>query len=197
VDEVFHPDAAAFYPPGFQTHIEVTEVSQGLCGARRPGHFRGVATVVYRLFQLLQPDVALFGDKDFQQLRVIQRMTSDLGLPIEVIGRPIVRESDGLAMSSRNTYLSALDRPRALALSRGLRAAQAAFAKGERGPQALVALARQPVQAAELREDYVELCDPETLKPLASTTQATPDSRLLVAAFVGKTRLIDNVRLGG
>ena len=124
-------------------------------------------------------------------------MTSDLGLPIEVIGRPIVRESDGLAMSSRNTYLSALDRPRALALSRGLRAAQAAFAKGERGPQALVALARQPVQAAELREDYVELCDPETLKPLASTTQATPDSRLLVAAFVGKTRLIDNVRLGG
>jgi len=193
VDEVFHPEAQDFYPPGFQTAIEVSEVSQGLCGARRPGHFRGVATVVYRLFQMVQPDVAFFGEKDFQQLRVLQRMTADLGLPIEVVGCPIVREADGLAMSSRNSYLSPEERVRALALSRGLRAASAAFAAGEREAERLVALCRDSLRAADVREDYVELCDPTTLKPVS---RAEADSRLLVAAFVGKTRLIDNLAVG-
>jgi len=196
VDEVFHPDAAAFYPPGFQTHVEVTQVSQGLCGGRRPGHFRGVATVVYRLFQLLQPDVAFFGEKDFQQLRVIQRMTADLGLPIEIVGRPIVREPDGLAMSSRNAYLTAADRPQALALFRGLSAAREAYAAGERMPGRLIERCRSALRAAGTREDYVELCDPETLQPLASEVRTGAESRLLVAAFVGKTRLIDNARIG-
>ena len=110
VDQVFHPDARDFYPAGFQTQIEVAELAADLCGARRPGHFRGVATVVYRLFQLLQPDLAYFGEKDLQQLRVVQRMVLDLGLPVEVCGCPIVRDSDGLALSSRNEYLSPAER---------------------------------------------------------------------------------------
>lgn len=194
VDVVFHPKEVAFYPVGFQTHIDVTAVSQGLCGARRPGHFRGVATVVYRLLQLLQPDVALFGEKDFQQLRVIQRMTADLGLPIEILSAPIVREADGLAMSSRNRYLSPADRQRAVALSRGLRAAQARFAQGERSAETLRETARQALREVELLEDYVELCDPETLRPVP---YAEKDSRLLVAAFAGATRLIDNAAIGG
>lgn len=193
VDEVYHPTPAQFYPPGFQTHLEVTELSQGLCGARRPGHFRGVATVVYRLFQQLQPDVAFFGEKDFQQLRVIQRLTADLGLPIEVVGCPILREADGLAMSSRNAYLSPEERTQARAISEGLRAAQTAFAAGERAGPALIARCRESLTRAALREDYVELCDPDTLR---SVPEASASARLLVAAFVGRTRLIDNLQLG-
>ncbi len=193
VDEVFHPDAAAFYPPGFQTSVEVGALAEGLCGARRPGHFRGVATVVYRLFALLQPDVALFGEKDFQQLRVIQRMTADLALPVEIAACPIVREPDGLALSSRNAYLTDPERERALSLSKGLRAAQRAFAEGERRAEVLTGLCREALQTADARLDYVELCDPETLRPVRVAERR---SRLLLAAFVGKTRLIDNLQLG-
>ena len=194
VDEVFHPSPEQFYPAGFQTRLDVTELSAGLCGARRPGHFQGVATVVYRLFQLLQPDLAFFGEKDFQQLRVIQRMTLDLGLPVEVQGCPIVRDSAGLAVSSRNQYLSNEERVQALSIVRGLREARAAFSAGERDPQELVERCRGALRRGGLREDYVEIRDPETLRPLGA--EADWSSRLLVAAFAGKTRLIDNARLG-
>ncbi len=194
VDEVFHPEASQFYPPGFQTRIDVTEISAELCGARRPGHFQGVATVVYRLFQLLQPDLAFFGEKDLQQLRVVQRMVRDLGLPIEVLGCPIVRDADGLALSSRNQYLSPEERSQALGIVRGLREARAAFSAGERDPASLIERCRSALRAAGLREDYVELRDPDSLRPVIS--EAAWGSRVLVAAFAGKTRLIDNARLG-
>jgi pantoate--beta-alanine ligase len=194
VEAVFHPRPEEFYPPGFQTRIEVAEIAADLCGARRPGHFQGVATVVYRLFQLVQPNLALFGEKDFQQLRVVQRMVLDLGLPVDILPVPIVREADGLALSSRNRYLSPGERVQALSIIRGLREARAAFAAGERDPKALAERCRNAIGRGGLRQDYVELRDPETLRPLAGP--ADESSRLLVAAFAGSTRLIDNVRLG-
>jgi pantoate--beta-alanine ligase len=194
VEAVFHPRPEDFYPPGFQTRVEPGELATDLCGARRPGHFQGVATVVYRLFQLIQPDLAFFGEKDFQQLRVVERMVLDLGLPVEIRGVPIVRESDGLALSSRNRYLTTDQRTQALSIIRGLREARAAFAAGERDPAALVERCRGALRRGGLRDDYVEIRDPQTLRPLDG--KAEPASRLLVAAFAGTTRLIDNVRLG-
>jgi pantoate--beta-alanine ligase len=193
VDMVLAPDdPAAVYPPGFQTWIEVAEVSQGLCGDRRPGHFRGVATVVAKLFGLSRPHVALFGEKDWQQLQVIRRMVRDLDMGIDVAGMPIIREADGLAMSSRNAYLSAGERVRAVAISRALAAARERAAAGERDPARLQAGIREALEAAGLRVEYVELAHPETLRPVATASQGT---RALVAAFLGRTRLIDNVAL--
>src|SRR5512137_535314 len=149
VDLVLAPeDPAAVYPPGFQTWVEVTEVSRGLCGDRRPGHFRGVATVVAKLFGLSRPHVALFGEKDWQQLQVLRRMAIDLDMGVEVVGMPIVREADGLAMSSRNAYLTADERGRAVAISRALLEAQRRAAAGERAPTALAAGARTAIEAA-------------------------------------------------
>jgi pantoate--beta-alanine ligase len=193
VDVVFHPEASEIYPPGHQTFVEVTELSRGLCGDRRPGHFRGVATVVTQLFALLRPHVAIFGEKDYQQLQVIRRLAHDLHLGVEVVGMPIVREPDGLAMSSRNAYLSAAERSRALALLRGLEAARALFAGGERSGPSLAGTVRDALRAADAREDYVEVVDAGSLQPL---TRVDRPARLLVAAFVGATRLIDNVALG-
>jgi pantoate--beta-alanine ligase len=193
VDVVFHPEASEIYPPGHQTFVEVTELSRGLCGDRRPGHFRGVATVVTQLFALLRPHVAIFGEKDYQQLQVIRRLARDLHLGVEVVGMPIVREPDGLAMSSRNAYLSAAERSRALALFRGLEAARGLFAGGERSGQSLAGTVRDALRAAEVREDYVEVVDAGSLQPLKRVDRP---ARLLVAAFVGATRLIDNVALG-
>lgn len=191
------PDASEIYPPGFQTYVEVRELERGLCGDRRPGHFIGVATVVLKLLHLFQPDVALFGQKDFQQLQVIRRMVRDLDLAVEVVGCPIVREPDGLAMSSRNSYLSSDERRFALTLSRALYAARAAFDAGERSSAALLAIARAPLDEAEraghLRLDYLELRDAESLAP-AEGRLAGP-SVLAVAAFLGTTRLIDNLTL--
>ena len=189
IDLAFCPEAAAMYPPGAQTFVEVRELQQPLCGARRPGHFAGVATVVTKLFHITQPHVAVFGEKDYQQLAIIRRMVRDLDFAIEIASVPIMREADGLAMSSRNAYLSPADRTRALALSKGLAAAEAAAKAGERDAATLVAAARAPLEAAQLRIDYVELRDATEL-----TEVATLDRRcvLAVAAFVGATRLIDN-----
>ncbi|HVG57389.1 MAG TPA: pantoate--beta-alanine ligase [Hyalangium sp.] len=196
VDSVFAPELGAMYPPGYQTYVEVTEVSQGLCGDRRPGHFRGVATIVTQLLALFRPDVSLFGEKDYQQLQVIKALNRDLHLGGEIIGMPTVREPDGLAMSSRNAYLSPEERKRALALSRGLGAAQALYRSGTADASALVEVVRRELRAADLREDYVELVDAERLKPVSSVQPGQP-ARLLVAAFCGTTRLIDNQPIGG
>jgi pantoate--beta-alanine ligase len=192
VELVFAPDAKTLYPDGYQTYVEVREVSQGLCGARRPGHFIGVATVVTKLFALFRPHVALFGEKDYQQLQVISALARDLNLGVDVRGCPTVREPDGLAMSSRNSYLDKEQRAKALALSRGLFAARDLAAGGERARAPLVTAVRAALDAQGLKEDYVDLVDAQTLRPLDSLEPGAP-ARLLVAAFLGKTRLIDNV----
>jgi pantoate--beta-alanine ligase len=196
VEAVFAPTPAEVYPQGYQTYVEVTQVSQGLCGARRPGHFRGVATVVTKLLCLFRPHVALFGEKDYQQLQVIRALERDLHLGVEIVGMPTLREPDGLAMSSRNAYLSPEERQRALSLSRGLAAAQALVRGGGREAGPVVAAVRRELEAAGLREDYVELVDASTLLPLQSLAPGQV-ARLLVAAFVGNTRLIDNQPVGG
>ena len=193
VDLVLAPeDPSAVYPAGFQTWVEVSEVSRGLCGERRPGHFRGVATVVAKLFGLSRPHVALFGEKDWQQLQVLRRMSVDLDMGVDVVGMPIVREADGLAMSSRNAYLTAEERGRAVAISRSLGEAGRRVGQGERDPAVLASGVRAAVEAAGMRLDYVELVDPTRLRPVE---RAVPGTRALVAAFLGRTRLIDNVAL--
>jgi pantoate--beta-alanine ligase len=194
VDLAFVPTAATMYPPGFQTFVEVRELQKGLCGDKRPGHFVGVATVVSKFFHIVRPEIAIFGQKDFQQLAVIRRMTIDMNLGIEIVGLPTVRESDGLAMSSRNVYLSPADRTRALGLSRGLNAAKAAAAAGEVQGAALLEQAGALIKPAVDRLDYLELCDAATLAPL-ETLEPNRPAVMLVAAFVGPTRLIDNVLL--
>ena len=191
-DVAYCPEPGDVYPPGFQTYVQVREVELGLDGGSRPGHFVGVATVVCKLFNVVRPHVALFGEKDFQQLAVVRRMVADLDLGVEILGMPIVREPDGLAMSSRNAYLSPDERRRALALSGGLMAARERALAGERDAAALVATARAALEGQVDRVDYVELRDAATLAPV---TRLEREGVLLVAAFVGKTRLIDNLRL--
>jgi pantoate--beta-alanine ligase len=192
-DLAFVPEAASMYGPGFQTAIDVREVSQGLCGARRPGHFVGVATVVCKFFNIVRPHVALFGEKDFQQLAVIRRMVTDLNLPVEVVGLPTVREPDGLALSSRNAYLSPSDRQRAATLFAGLSAAKALVDKGELHVSVLLAAAKSEIAARVDRIDYLEVRAAEDLRPLDRIDRPAV---MLVAAFVGGTRLIDNLRMG-
>jgi pantoate--beta-alanine ligase len=186
------PDPALVFAPGHQTWVDVERASQGLCGASRPGHFRGVATVVLKLLNLTRPHAAVFGEKDWQQLAVIRAMVRDLDVPVEVVGMPIVREADGLARSSRNAYLGPEQRPAALALSRSLFEAREAAARGRREAAGLVAAARARLAAAGVRIDYVEVVHPETLQPVA---EAVPGSVMLLAAWVGSTRLIDNLVL--
>jgi len=188
----FVPEAASMYGPGYQTAIDVREVSQGLCGARRPGHFVGVATVVCKFLNIVRPHVALFGEKDFQQLAVIRRMVTDLNLPVEVVGQPTVREPDGLALSSRNAYLSPSDRQRAVALFAGLSAAKALVEKGERRASVIIDAATVEIAGRVDRIDYIEVRAVEDLKPLQTVDRP---GVMLVAAFVGGTRLIDNLRL--
>ena len=190
-DVAFVPEAPEIYPAGFQTTIEVRELARGLDGLFRPGHFAGVATVVAKLFNIVQPDLAVFGQKDFQQLAVVRRLVADLAMGIEIVGLPTVREPDGLAMSSRNAYLSQTERARALSLSRALFAARDSAAAGEREARALVEGARAALDVDRL--DYLELCDAATL---ATLVQIDRPAVLLVAAFVGRTRLIDNVQIG-
>jgi pantoate--beta-alanine ligase len=178
------------YPEGFATKISVAGVSERWEGEARPGHFDGVATVVAKLLLLVQPDVALFGEKDFQQLAVIRRMATDLNLAVEIVGVPTVREPDGLALSSRNFYLSADERRRAVALPNALKAARDAILGGGSVPAALQHGKQSLVDAGFLRIDYLALVDAATLEPL---DQPTGEMRLIAAAVIGTTRLIDNL----
>ncbi len=193
---VFAPAADAMYPPGDETRVRVGATAAPLCGAHRPGHFEGVATVVAKLLALTGPSVAVFGRKDYQQLKVITRMATDLFLPVEIVGFPTVREADGLALSSRNAYLSAVERAQALAIPRGLAAASAAFAAGERRAGALTALAREGVAKVARSIDYVDAADPESLRVFGPDDRVGERALLALAARVGQTRLIDNVVLG-
>jgi len=187
-DAVFAPSVPEMYPPGNSTFVEETVLSRGLCGARRPGHFRGVCTVVAKLFQLTRPDAAIFGEKDFQQLAVIRRMTRDLFPGLEIIGHPTVRESDGLAMSSRNRYLAAEERRRATSFPAALRTAAE-----EASPREVVATATALItQGTGSAPEYVEVVDDETLEPLEALDRPAV---LAAAVKIGETRLIDNVRL--
>jgi pantoate--beta-alanine ligase len=197
-DLVFAPDVKAMYPAGEQTRVRVGALAQPLCGAFRPGHFEGVATIVTKLFAITGPCIAVFGKKDYQQLAILRRVAADLFLPAEVVGYPIVRERDGLAMSSRNAYLSSEERTRALALSRGLSRAAQAFADGERRAGVLRSLARSEVATAATSIDYVDIADPDSLEVYPDGQMLDHGARALVAIAcrVGTTRLIDNLVLG-
>lgn len=189
-DVIFAPEPGAMYAPDASTWVEETVLSRPLCGARRPGHFRGVATVVTKLFHLALPDVAVFGRKDAQQLLVIKRMVRDLNFPIEIVAAPLVRGADGLALSSRNRYLSEEEHQRALVLSRSLRAAKPALEEaGISAAPAILAAIRHEIEAAGGRVDYVEALDVDTL---AEPTETTREVLLALAAYFGSTRLIDN-----
>ncbi len=191
---LFAPEAAAMYPSGFQSKISVAGVSEGLCGRSRPGHFDGVATVVAKLFNIVRPRAALFGRKDLQQLAVIRAMVRDLNWPIEIVEHPVVRETDGLAMSSRNTYLSPEERVSARSLSVALGHVRQRVAAGELDPAVLRAEAEAILQQAGVIPEYLEFVEAATLAPAA---MVGPDTVLALAAQVGKTRLIDNARLFG
>ncbi|MFZ5626946.1 MAG: pantoate--beta-alanine ligase [Bacillota bacterium] len=193
VDYLFVPTVREMYPRGYQTFVEVTEVTRGLCGASRPGHFRGVTTVVMKLFNIVKPDRAYFGWKDAQQVQVIRRMVEDLNLDVEIIPVPIVREADGLALSSRNVYLEPEERKAALVLSRSLKRAEELVAQGERQPEVIKAQVKQMIEAEPLAQiDYVELVALPDLTPLE---QLQGQALLALAVRIGKTRLIDNTVL--
>jgi pantoate--beta-alanine ligase len=196
VELVFAPSAAEMYPAGESTRVAVEGLTSGMCGVSRPGHFDGVTTIVAKLFAATGPCLAYFGRKDYQQYRVVERMARDLMFPVHVVGCPIIRESDGLAMSSRNRYLSPDERIRALAIARGLSKAAAAFSAGLRAPGALLQLVRDSLKHSELHEDYVALREPVGLDPLQDVASLPDRVLLAVAAFCGKTRLIDNLVLG-
>ncbi len=189
-DVLFYPKAQEIYPQGFQTAVEVDKVSQPLCGAFRPGHFRGVATVVTKLFNITKPHVALFGEKDFQQCVVIKRMVKDLNFDLEVLAMPTIREPDGLAMSSRNARLSPTERQTSLCLSRALNRAQEMVAHGERRASAILQVVQETIaREGGIRIEYVSLCHPETLEKVTAVSGPT---LLALAAWVGDVRLIDN-----
>lgn len=193
VDVIFAP-GADFYAADSSTWVEEASVSQGLCGEHRPGHFRGVATVVLKLLNACGPDVAIFGRKDLQQLAVIRRMVRDLDVPVRLVAAPTEREADGLALSSRNRYLSPEDRARARVIPESLRRAQVLVVAGERSAATLIAAVRAQLGAeAALRLQYLEVVDAETLRPVA--TVAPGRAVLAFAGFLGATRLIDNVDL--
>ncbi len=193
VDCLYTPEAGAMYPPGYQTYVEVESLSDGLCGASRPGHFKGVATVVLKLLNQVEPQVAVFGEKDYQQLMVVKQMVADLDMPIQIVGRPIVREPDGLAMSSRNTYLNQAGRAAALCLYRALLAARELVASGAKRRDNILEAVRQIINSTPHTSiDYVALVDPSTLQDVEAIRG---EARLLLAVWVNKTRLIDNTLL--
>ncbi len=190
VDYLFAPEAAGMYPKGYATYVDVEGLTERLCGESRPGHFRGVTTVVAKLFNIVQPHFAFFGQKDFQQLAVIRRMSADLNLPVEVVGMPIVREGDGLAMSSRNVYLSDEERRQARVLSGAIAEARRMAGEGERGCDTILSALRAMIEAhSAARIDYLKICHQTTLH---EQERVDGDSVLLLAVFIGKTRLLDN-----
>jgi pantoate--beta-alanine ligase len=194
VDVLFVPAPDEVYPDGFATTVRVAGVSERLEGEHRPGHFDGVATVVAKLLNMVQPSVAFFGAKDAQQALVIRRLVRDLDMPVEIVVCPTVRDEDGLALSSRNVYLSPAERERALALSRGLRAAEEKVRAGVTDRESVLAAARTELEAANIEPEYLELRSAEDLSPVERVNGST---LLAVAARVGNARLIDNVLLGG
>ena len=192
-DLIFHPTPEAMYPEGYSTYVDEEAVSLPLCGGSRPGHFRGVCTVVLKLLHIVAPEKAVFGLKDFQQCAVIRRMVRDLDVPVRIVPVPTVRESDGLALSSRNRYLTPEERAQAPVLRRALLAARAAFLSGEKSASKLRALILKTIATAPLaRVDYVEIADADTLQPV---TMAGRNNVLALAVFFGRTRLIDNLLL--
>ena len=193
---VFAPSDGEMYAADDATRVRVGRLSQGLCGASRPHHFEGVATVVTKLFAVAGPCVAAFGRKDYQQLKIVERLVRDLLLPVRIASCPTVREADGLAMSSRNAYLSPDARRRAVSLSRGLAKATVAFDRGERGVASLELIVKEELQTASLVEDYAQVVDAESLSRLPQDGPVESKAVLAVAAFVDSTRLIDNVVLG-
>jgi len=194
VDLLFAPATSEMYPAGYVTYVEPTKLTEHLCGLSRPGHFRGVATIVLKLFQIVQPSRAYFGRKDYQQLKIIQRMVKDFHLPVEIVPMPIVRESDGLAMSSRNRYLTPEERRAALVLYNALKAARSRFDLGERDAGRLREIMKTIIQAEPRAAiDYVAVCDPETFEDL----EVIPSKALAALAVkIGAARLIDNTVLG-
>lgn len=189
-DVVFAPRPGEMYPADFSTWVEELTLSKGLCGKSRPGHFRGVTTVVAKLFNATLPDFAVFGKKDFQQAKIISRMVRDLNFPIRIVLENIVREKDGLAKSSRNTYLSAAERDGAISISRSLKSAKLAISNGERRIDKVRNDIISGIEAGGGRIDYVELVDAETLEPAKNLSGKI---QIAVASFFGKTRLIDNI----
>jgi len=189
-DILFHPSVREIYPEGYQTHVDVDKLGVLLCGAHRPGHFQGVATVVAKLFNIVRPHVAIFGEKDYQQLQLVRRLARDLNFDIEIVGHPIVREADGLAMSSRNIYLSPEERQAALCLSRSLSRAACMVQRGETRGQVITDAVRAGIEKEPLaRMEYVSLCDSATLEPVEEIEES---ALLALAVRIGKTRLIDN-----
>ncbi|CAA6604107.1 Pantothenate synthetase [Rhodospirillaceae bacterium LM-1] len=189
-DLVYLPDMAAMYPQGFATSITVAHVSEGLCGACRPGHFSGVATVVAKLLLQGLPDLAVFGEKDYQQLQVIRRLVLDLDIPVRIVGAPTLRESDGLAKSSRNAYLTSEERAIAPRLFQALTEAAVSLRAGLPAGQACLQASQSLLRAGFAKVDYIELRDAQSLEPV---DHPTAPARILAAAWLGRTRLIDNL----
>jgi len=193
-DLLFHPGIGDMYPGGYKTFVEVHDLEDRLCGASRPGHFRGVSTVVLKLFNIVEPDMAFFGRKDAQQAVILEKMVSDLNLAVKIVVMPIVREPDGLAMSSRNSYLSPAERKAALVLSRSLEEARTLWARGERRAGELIKRMRKVIASEPLaRSDYIEIVRPGTLEPL---DEIQDKALIAMAVFIGNTRLIDNTLIG-
>ena len=194
VDYIFNPSYEEMYPEGYKTYVEVEEITKNLCGAFREGHFRGVTTVVTKLFNIIKPDNAYFGKKDFQQLKVIQQMVKDLNMDVNVIGCPLIREKDGLALSSRNKYLSKEERESALSLSKSLFLAEQLFESGETDPQTIKKKMEELILSYPLVREiqYIEIVDSETLKPKEKVEKG---DTIALAVFVGNTRLIDNIQI--
>ena len=193
-DVLFYPTAPEMYPENFQTAVEVDKVSKPLCGAFRPGHFRGVTTVVAKLFNIVKPHFALFGEKDFQQCVVIQRMVKDLNFDVEIIPMPTIRETDGIAMSSRNARLNESERQTSLCISRALNSAQEMVTRGERNTEAVLQMVQDTLSKdGGVRLEYASLCHPETLEEASRVSGPT---LLAIAVWVGDVRLIDNCVIG-
>ncbi len=194
VDYLFYPSAKEMYPEGYSTYVEVEGLTEELCGRYRPGHFKGVTTVVMKLFNIVNPDRAYFGKKDFQQLKVIQRMVQDMNMEVQVIGCPIVREKDGLALSSRNKYLSEEERKSAVSLYRALMRSKELFESGETDPRKIKKEMEKVILSYPAVRDiqYIEIVDSESLKPVEKVKKG---DTIAIAVFIGNTRLIDNIQL--